>query len=129
MSKIDSLKARQQETVTDAFVTKYDYIDENGDKIKDESFTHPELGEVEEKVNMSSLLQTGLSTTTDIEHLVVEAKLMEDGRIGNNPHIPATMEILEQAKSRIEARDLTPAWTVFDESATDQPATSEAGAD
>ena len=128
MSKIDSLKARQEQQVTDAFVTKYDYIDENGDKIKDESFTHPEFGEVEEKVNMSSLLEAGLSTTTKIDHLVIEAKLMEEGRIGHNPHIPATMEVLEQAKDRIEARGLTPAWTVFEDS-PDQPATSEAGAD
>ena len=129
MSKIDSLKAGQETRVTDSFVTKYDYIDENGDKIKDESFTHPEFGEVEEKVNRTKLLQAGLSTTNDIGLLVAEARLMEDDRIGRNPHIPASMDILEQAKERIEARDLTPAWTVFEDSVADQPATSEAGAD
>lgn len=126
MNQIDELKEQQAQQVTDAFIIDYDYLDEEtGEKIKDESFSHPEYGEQEVKTNVSKLFKAGLSTTTSISLLVAEAELMEEGRIGGNPHVPASMEVLEQAESRIEANDLTPAWTVFDESSTEASSSSD----
>jgi len=130
MSKIHELKAGQREQADDSFIVEYDYINDDGDKIRDNSYTHPEYGEVEEKINLTNLFQTSLSTTTNVGMLVAEAELLEEGRIGerSNPHIPATMDVLEQAKDRIEARDLTPAWTIF-ESSDVEASGGEAAAD
>jgi len=130
MSKIDNLKQWQRDRHSDGFITDYDYINDDGDKVKDRSYNHPEYGQVTDITNLTKLFQTTLSTTTDVSILVAEAELLDEGRIDedSNPHIPASEDVLEQAKSRIESRGLTPAWTIFEpdiDSSSEQPATAD----
>lgn len=109
--KIESLVEYRRSQLTDGFVTDYDYIDKaSGHKMKEEKVEGPDGVSQSVERNQTHIYQSGPSTTDNVEMLVIEAKLAEEGKDLPNPHIPIGMDTLEEAKNRIEAKDLTPAW-------------------
>jgi len=56
-------------------------------------------------------LSPGLRVTSSIERLVIEAELVAEGADLDNPAIPG-QNTREDAISRIESKDLEPAWEV-----------------
>jgi hypothetical protein len=60
----------------------------------------------------ADVLQTpGRRTTGTIEHVVIEAELVEAGKDLDNPAVPA-QAIMTEALAKLERRDLEPAWQV-----------------
>jgi len=55
-------------------------------------------------------LPAGTRKTGDVEHLVIEAELHDDGEGGGNPAWPINSEIAKQAIEKIESNGLQPAW-------------------
>lgn len=87
-------------------------VDDDGDHIIEKTVRGPGETEKTVEVNLSSLFHPAVSTTGNVEILVLEAELAAEGECGDNPHIPVNEETLEAAINRIEAEGLAPAWEV-----------------
>ena len=57
-------------------------------------------------------VRPGVSTTSDVALLRLEAELAADGSDLKNPHIPATEAVLEEATELIRSDGHKPAWEV-----------------
>lgn len=101
---------RRKELPTDEFVTEYDGIDERGHKYREHEIRGPGGTSQTIQSDVTAMYQAAPSTTGDVDLLVIEADLLADGVDLENPHVPATTDVLEQARSRIEQQDLEPAW-------------------
>jgi len=55
------------------------------------------------------VLTPGRRTSGTIEHLVIEAELVADGRDLDNPAVPAE-EVFEDVLNTLDSRGLEPAW-------------------
>lgn len=67
--------------------------------------------EVEE--SLTTRYAPGPRTTGSVERLVIEAELdADDERYIGNPARPVDAAVLEAARQRLEAKDLTPAWVL-----------------
>lgn len=86
--------------------------DDNGDLIQEKSL-QSQRGHTETvERNLSQLLRPAVSTTSDVEILVIEAELAADGRTPSNPHVPSSKDVLQRAETNLESRGLTPAWEI-----------------
>jgi len=112
--EIKVLRAKARDAQTDEFITDYDEINDDGDKI--EKVTHQKKsGEtVTSESNLTALYTAGPATTGTTKLLVLEAEMVAEGYELENPHIPMDTETMEQAKQQIEANGHTPAWEVFE---------------
>lgn len=54
----------------------------------------------------------GPRTTSTIEHLLIEARLLDETGEAKNAAIPAGEAVARAARERIAAEGLTPAWEV-----------------
>lgn len=96
--------------LSDAHVTDYNKIDENGDKIREETVQGPQGTTQTVDVNVSHLFQDAPSRTGDVSIIVLEAELADDGTELANPHVPTGADTLESALDQMETKGLTPAW-------------------
>jgi len=108
--EIRRLLALRRRALHDEFVTDYDWI-EDGDKIREVVVGSLEGSTQTQDVNFTHLMQSAPSTTGNVEMLVIEAELAAEEPPGN-PHIPINERVLAEARERIEAKGLTPAWEV-----------------
>jgi len=96
----------------DGFITDYDGITDDGDKYEEMTVKGGGGSTVTIKVNLTKMYQAAPSTTGDIQLLQTEAELIDDGVELENPHIPASVELLERAKNTLSKEGLTPAWEI-----------------
>lgn len=110
------LAARRRNLDRDRWITSHTYTDADGDKIHRIEYEDKDQGTQVIDVNLSRLLSAAPSRTTDVDLLLTEAKLIAEGKELDNPHIPATDQILDEAIAQIGRAndDLTPAWEVVD---------------
>lgn len=55
-------------------------------------------------------LPPGTRKTGNVEHLLIEAELHDDGECGANPARPINSEVAKEAIETIEREGLQPAW-------------------
>jgi len=55
-------------------------------------------------------LPAGTRKTGDVEHLLIEAEIYDDGEGGGNPARPVDGETAKRAIEKIESNGLQPAW-------------------
>lgn len=112
------LARRRQNLDRDGHVTCHDFVDEDGQKIREISRGGPEGTATSHRVNYSRMLGATPSTSTNLELLVIEARQVSEATPEEiatmNPHIPANDEILETATEKIRREGLIPAWEVCD---------------
>lgn len=96
--------------VDDRYVQSHDATNANGEKVAEIKTTDPEGGTQTTHVNLSTLLTSGISTTSNMEIILIEAKMAAEGDFEGNPHLPSNDRILEQASRVLGERGLTPAW-------------------
>lgn len=84
-----------------------------GDTVREVTTDDPTADTAE--INLTQMFGPAVSRTGDVDLLYLEAELAADGRIGSNPHTPIDAATREQARDRIEANDLTPAWEGVDQ--------------
>lgn len=91
------------------------YYNDDGQLVREESgYAYQDGQQVKTTylLNLSAFLQAGRRTTAKIDHLVIEAELLDEhGEVGN-PAYPINKDVAEQARERIRSRGLTPAWEV-----------------
>ena len=97
--------------MTDIAILEEAERDENGVLVYEHTIQKPNGETKTHKTNVSALLTPGERTTTSIQNLLIEARMVDDGKEVENPWIPGNEEIAEQAIERIEREGLEPAWT------------------
>jgi len=65
---------------------------------------------IREQTDADSLWRTGPSTTSDIDMLVLEAEMIDNDRELDNPHIPASEDVRQDALEQLSDHDLEPGW-------------------
>lgn len=116
--RIALLLARRRQNTADNWIESYDYVSEDGRKIREVTTAGPEGETRTLQIDYSTMLASTPSTTSDIDILRIEAQIADERGDGNtgrmNPHIPSNDDVLAEAKARIEEDGLTPAWEVVD---------------
>ena len=111
-AEIQRLLALRRKQLPDTVVDPSDYPNaelKDGDVIRTRKVrVAGAVREVEQ--NLSHAYGPAPSTTGGVDILVIEARLVADGRDVRNPHVPADTDTLARAKDRIESEGLTPAW-------------------
>lgn len=107
---LDELLSNRRANLSDAHVTDYDKLNEDGDKIRIEKLQGPQGMEKELERNYTHLFQDAPSRTGTVSLLVLEAELADDGKDLANPHIPTGEDTLRDALNQMETKGLTPAW-------------------
>jgi len=105
--EIKVLRAKQRDSMAEDWITKYDKVNDDGDKIEEVPFRSSSNTF---DVNMSNLFGPAPSTTGDVDLIVLEAEMKSEGREMENPHIPINERVLDKATERLAQADLTPAW-------------------
>lgn len=95
-------------------ITEFDGLDENGHKYREETVPAGTDSTKTIQVNLTKMYQASPSTTGDIEILELEAEMVAEGREMDNPHVPSSTKLMEQARSKIEQNGHAPAWEIFD---------------
>ncbi|KYH23715.1 hypothetical protein HAPAU_41950 [Halalkalicoccus paucihalophilus] len=117
--RVGKLLGEQRRRLSDDVIRDYDEINSDGHKVKTVKKRDADGKEHEVEINLSRLLNPTPSTTSDIEILVVEARVNDEAGDGEvpieNPHIPAYDAILDRAEKRLDDEGLTPAWEVLGE--------------
>lgn len=93
------------------------YLNDDGDVIIDRSGPAVEAGEVIQKsfeVNVSKLFQKATRETSNVEVLVMEAKILAEKGTIDNPATPANEQTEREARRLIDNRGLSPAWEATD---------------
>lgn len=107
------LDERRKALPRDRHVTDHTHLDQNDDKIVRRVEKVKATGETETRdTNLTKLLGAAPSTSSNREILEIETELANEGVRVNNPHIPATDEILETIEEWCEERAMTPAWEI-----------------
>ena len=111
--EVAKLLAKRRQTLTrDGFIESHDDVNDKGEKVTTKTVAAGGDTTKEIEISLTAMYQAAPSTTSDIEMLVMEAELVADGKTLDNPHVPATVEALEQARKQIEQNGHTPAWEV-----------------
>jgi len=110
--EIAQLRDKMRATFSDAHITQYDDINENGDKIRIRRTMSPHGTEQTIEENLSKHYGTTPSTTGDVQLLIREAKIQANSGL-QNAHIPVSTDVMQQATEAIKDKDLTPAWEVI----------------
>ena len=110
--RVAPLIAKQRRQVSDNHITEFDKTDDDGHKIKKVKRPAVEGGLKEVDVDVTALYSPGISTTSNMEIIRIEAELADEGGEVKNLHVPANDELLDQALEMLEGQDLTPAWEV-----------------
>lgn len=66
------------------------------------------------ETNATKLFQPGERKTGRVDHLVIEAKLYDDGEGSGNPAKPLNGDVAKRAIERIESIGLEPAWRLVE---------------
>lgn len=109
--EIKVLRAKARDSLPNDIVEDYDKINDDGDKIEVQTWTTRSGGEKETEHNLTAMYRPGPSTTGDVDMLVLEAEMMANGRDLDNPHIPSTVAVKDEALERLADQDLEPAWS------------------
>ncbi|MDS0258589.1 hypothetical protein NDI56_04080 [Haloarcula sp. S1CR25-12] len=106
VSRIEALCRRRRANIDMDWLgdDRYTKVDERGHKIREQTADH----------DLTAMYKPGVSTTGQLWILRTEAELLADGVDLDNPHIPASEDILEEAVDKIEADGHEPAWEVVD---------------
>lgn len=110
--RVAPLLAKQRQMIGDRHITDFDKTDEDGHKIQKVKRPDPEGGLNEVDVDVTALFSPGISTTSNLEIIRIEAELADVGRDVKNIHVPANDEVLDQSIDMLRSHDLTPAWEV-----------------
>jgi hypothetical protein len=114
-AEVNRLLALARQRCSDEWIDSHDEINEDGDKVAIVPDEGPAGTTREREVNLSAMYGSAPSRTSQVDILRIEAELVADGREPDNPHIPTSGEVLEDAREQIEADGNTPAWeVVFD---------------
>lgn len=117
--EVGRLIAQRRAAIDDEHVTGHDKVNDDGQKIRELTERGPGGTSQTIEVNWSKLFTSGPSTTSNLDILYAEAEIAADAEssdeLGDNPHIPATDDILEALRDRLENDDLQPAWEVVGE--------------
>jgi hypothetical protein len=113
--EIKVLRAKARDQLPDCVIedeSLYDTTNDDGEKIKEHTVNGPDGTSKTIDSNMTRSFQAAVSTTGDVDMLVLEAELKadDDHTIGN-PHVPITTEVRDAALERITDQDLEPAWS------------------
>lgn len=108
--RIKTLEELARSGLSDAHVTDYDKINDDGDKIREKKVQGPQGTNQTFESNVTHIFQDTVSKTGDVELLRLEAELVDEGSDLANPHIPVSSDVLESALEQIESKGLTPAW-------------------
>jgi len=111
-AEVNRLLALARQRCTDDWLDSHDEVNEDGDKVAVVPDEGPAGTTVDREVNLSAMYSPAPSRTSKVDILRIEAELVADGREPDNPHIPASGEVLETAREQIEADGNTPAWEV-----------------
>lgn len=115
-AEIKRLHALARQRCTDEWIEGHDEVNEDGDKIAVVPDEGPAGTKVDREVNLSKMFQSAPSRTSRVDILTIEAELVADGHDPDNPHIPSSVDVLEEACDQISAAGHTPAWeVVFDD--------------
>ena len=97
----------------DGHIEEFDHIDNDGHKIG--LVIRPDgTGSKEVEIDRTATGGAAPSTSANIELIVIEARLLEQGRPIENPHVPSNDGVLRAALDHLAGHDLTPAWEVLD---------------
>ena len=110
--RVAPLIAKQRQRIGDTHITEFDRTDDDGHKIKKVKRPAVEGGLKEVDVDVTALYSPGISTTSNMEIIRIEAELADEGGEVKNLHVPANDELLDQALDLLDDHDLTPAWEV-----------------
>ena len=108
--RVAPLIAKQRQRISDKHVTEFDKTDDDGHKIQKIKRPAVEGGMKEVDVDVTALFTPGISTTSNMEIIKIEAELADEGRDVENLHVPANDEILDRSLEMLEDHDLSPAW-------------------
>jgi len=111
--EIKVLRAKARDAQSDDFITGHDYVDEDGDKIEKELVAGPAGSTKEIETNLTELYTAGPATTGKVDLLVLEAEIVAERGVMENPHIPIDTETRDAAKAQIKENGHTPAWDIF----------------
>lgn len=111
-AEVKRLRAMRRKALpTDEFVDDFDGIDENGDKYKEKLVLGDKPGVSSTmQVNQTALNQPAPSTTNNMEIIMLDAEMLTEGYELDNPHIPASEEMLDRAHEKLTNEGLEPAW-------------------
>ncbi|WP_331232674.1 hypothetical protein [Natronorarus salvus] len=107
------LGRRRQNLDRDSHITDYDRI-EDGHKVDKRTAPGPRDQTNKVDRDLTALYGAAPSTTTDPDLLVVSARIAAEKGPTDNPHVPATDQVLDDALERMEREGLTPAWELVD---------------
>lgn len=110
--RVAPLIAKQRQRIGDAHIAEFDRTDDDGHKIKKVKRPAVEGGMKEVDVDVTALYSPGISTTSNMEIIRIEAELADDGGEVKNLHVPANDELLDRALEMLADHDLVPAWEV-----------------
>jgi hypothetical protein len=110
--RIAPLLARRRENLDrDGHIEEFDHIDNDGHKIG--LVIRPDgTGSKEVGIDLTALGGAAPSTTANLDLLVIEARLLADGKPIKNPHVPSNDGVLRAALDHLRPEGLTPAWEV-----------------
>ncbi|ADJ16807.1 hypothetical protein [Halalkalicoccus jeotgali] len=117
--RVGKLLGEQRRRLSDDVIRDYDKINSDGHKVKTVKKRDADGKKYEAEINLSQLYNPTPSTTSDIDILVIEARINDEADEGEvpieNPHIPVHDGVLERAEKRLDDEGLTPAWGVVTE--------------
>jgi hypothetical protein len=106
------LAQRRQELPRHVVPRDDDRVDkvEDGNHIRVLESAGPGDTTVEREMDLTAMYAPAPSTTNDVEILLIEAQIVADGGTLENPHVPATEDVLEEAERRFENEPYDPVW-------------------
>ncbi|WP_331233216.1 hypothetical protein [Natronorarus salvus] len=107
------LGRRRQNLDRDGHIADYDEIND-GRKVEKRKIAGPSNTAQTVDRDLTALFGAAPSTTTDPDLLVVSARIAAEKGPTDNPHVPATDQVLDDALERMEREDLVPAWELVD---------------
>lgn len=107
--RVAPLFAKRRREVNDDHVEDHDKIND-GHKIREKKTRGVDGTTKTIDVDQTALLTPGISTTSSLDVITMEAELAAGGGAVDNYHIPANDGVLDKALEELNGKGLTPAW-------------------
>ena len=107
--RVAPLFAKRRKAINDDHVEDHDKI-VDGQKIREKVTRGVDGTSKTLDIDQTALLTPGISTTSSLELITLEAELVAEGRAVDNYHIPANDGVLDRALEKLNGKGLTPAW-------------------